>query len=155
MMPVVSLNTYGARRLKNKKEMEGASADAPVAWESKVDKFNKRLRLVRAQCLPKEENLGKVSGKRLEEMKEHAEDWQKKVQYTSLYEFNCKYYVSRNRVCRHAATAAVMVTPGLSGECTNEGHARHEEYARMCVVAFWRMMPTKVRYEYATADEYE
>ncbi len=49
LMPVVSLNTLGSRRMKTAAEMErdGGGEEAAVSWESKVDKFDKRLALVR------------------------------------------------------------------------------------------------------------
>ena len=40
-----------------------------------------------------------------------------------------------------------MVTPLLSGVMANVGHARHEMYARTCVVAYWRCMTTTDRYD--------
>ena len=49
MMPVVSLNTTGARPLKSAFEMKGAGEDEPVHYDSRVEKFNKRLQLVRQQ----------------------------------------------------------------------------------------------------------
>ena len=42
---------------------------------------------------------------------------------------------------------ALRVTPGFSAECAAVGHGLHEAYARRCVIAFWRLMPTIERYE--------
>jgi hypothetical protein len=73
LMPVVSLNTLGARRFKTPGEMVRETGDsALVAWESKVDKFDRRLELVRRQC-----KKDAVKMARLE----------KEVQHLSLYEF--------------------------------------------------------------------
>ena len=49
MMEVVSLNTFGSRRLKTAAEMRKAAPDDPVVWDSRVDKFDKRLALLRKQ----------------------------------------------------------------------------------------------------------
>ena len=48
LMPVVSLNTGGSRPLKSNAAMKDAPDDAPVHYDSKVDKFNKRKQLVLA-----------------------------------------------------------------------------------------------------------
>ena len=51
LMPVVSLNSLGGRRFKTRGEMlRETGDDALVAWESKLDKFDRRLELVRKQC---------------------------------------------------------------------------------------------------------
>ena len=65
----------------------------------------------------------------------------------SLYEFYWKYYVKSNRIHRSNRPMVMMVTPNVSADCANVTHARHEMYARTCVVAYWRMMPTKERHE--------
>ncbi len=43
-----------------------------------------------------------------------------------------------------------MVTPCMSANCAQSMDPRHESYARMCVVAFWRLMPTSERYKLLT-----
>ena len=133
MLPVVSVNTFGARRLKTVEEMKGADAAAPVAWDSKVDKFDKRLALVRAQFARARAGI--------------CEQWEADVRDVSLYEFYYKYNVSRNRLYLSKAAAAIMVTPSISADCANVEHPRHAHWARMCVVAFWRMLATSKRYE--------
>ena len=40
-----------------------------------------------------------------------------------------------------------MVTPSFSADCANVKHDAHERYARCCVVAHWRHMPTRLRHE--------
>ncbi len=40
-----------------------------------------------------------------------------------------------------------MVTPNMSADCANVTHARHELYARTCVVAYWRLMATDKRHK--------
>ena len=51
LLPVISLNTLGTRRLKTNSEMDrdGGGEDVPVSWESKIDKFDKRLLMVSLQ----------------------------------------------------------------------------------------------------------
>eukprot|EP00959_Pyramimonas_sp_CCMP1952_P368280 7714473-Pyramimonas_sp.AAC.1 len=48
-MPVVTLNTTGARALKPASALRDKAEDEPVHWDSKVDKFDKRLEFVRRQ----------------------------------------------------------------------------------------------------------
>ena len=76
MMPVVSLNTAGTRPLKAAKEMRLKGDHEPVHHDSKVDKFNKRLQLVR-----KQRHAG------------HLEVSEAEVRDLSLYEFWWKYTV--------------------------------------------------------------
>lgn len=47
LMPVVSLNTSGARPFKSEAQVRVQGKDEAVHWDSRVDKFNKRLALVR------------------------------------------------------------------------------------------------------------
>ena len=47
MMPVVNLNTSGSRPLKPHWMLKDKGDDEPVHYDSKVDKFNKRLQLVK------------------------------------------------------------------------------------------------------------
>jgi hypothetical protein len=135
LMPVVSLNTLGSRRLKTAAEMErdGGGDDAPVSWESKVDKFDKRLAITRKQ-------FAKDGDAKLAEMEACVRD-------TSLYEFFWKYYVTRCRLVPANQTWALMVTPRMAASCALVSHDRHAAYARVCVVAYWRHMPTKKRYD--------
>ena len=135
LMPVVALNTLGSRRWKTAAEMEsgGGGDDAPVSWDSKVDKFDKRLALVRKQ-------FAKDGPLVLAEM-------EASVRETSLYEFFWKYYVTQKRVVPANQTWALMVTPAMAASTALVSHDRHESYARVCVVAYWRHMPTKKRYD--------
>jgi len=41
----------------------------------------------------------------------------------------------------------VMVTPAFSADCACVLSDRHSDYARSCVIAYWRMMPTAERRE--------
>ena len=47
LMPVISLNTAGAQPFRCYQELKDADGDAVVHYESRVDKFNKRLELLR------------------------------------------------------------------------------------------------------------
>ena len=78
LMPVVSLNTTDARPLKSREVLKDKPADEPVHYDSKVDKFNKRLQLVRKQ---------RASG--VEDVTEEE------LRDLSLYEFWWKYTVEK------------------------------------------------------------
>ena len=56
LMPVVSLNTSGSRPLKSWSVLQSAGPNEPVHYDSRVDKFNKRLQFVRRQCTGEELN---------------------------------------------------------------------------------------------------
>ena len=49
LMPVISLNTAGARPLRCYHELKDADDDAPVHYDSRVVKFDKRFKLVQEQ----------------------------------------------------------------------------------------------------------
>ena len=134
LMPVISLNTLGSRKMKTKAELErdGRGDDAEVSWDSKVDKFDKRLALVRKQ-------FEKNTGEEREEIESLARD-------VSLFEFFWKYYFRGKRMGAANQTWALMVTPSMAASSASIFHERHEPYARGCVVAFWRHMPTFERY---------
>ena len=54
MMDVVSLNTWGTRALKTAQQLaEDPGEDVALTWDSKVDKFDKRLAMVRT-CFRRE-----------------------------------------------------------------------------------------------------
>ena len=74
LMPVVSLNTSGARPLKSWSVLKSAAPSEPVHYDSRVDKFNKRLQFVRRQ----------FSGDELLQ-------WEREIRDVSLYEFYWKY----------------------------------------------------------------
>ena len=135
LMPVISLNTLGSRRMKTAAEMEhqGGGDEAVVSWESKIDKFDKRLALVRKQY----QKAGAAKGAEVEAQ----------IRDVSLYEFYWKHYVKRDRLCAANQTWALMVTPSMAASAAQICNDRHEAYSRMCVVAFWRHMPTTARYE--------
>ena len=128
LMPVISLNTAGARPLKSSFEMKDKGPDEPVHYDSRVDKFNKRLQLVRQQIARGDESVT------VEE-----------IQHVSLYEFWWKYNICRGRLRRSARPVCLMVTPCFSADCANVEHACHESYARSAVIAYWRHMSTAER----------
>jgi len=129
LMPVVSLNTSGARPLKAYSVLKEAPADTPVHYDSRVDKFNKRLQLVRKQIAHGDGSI------------QEAE-----VRDVSLYEFWWKFAVYRGRVKRSTRPVCLMVTPCFSADCANVEHASHESYARAAVIAYWRHMATAKRH---------
>ena len=108
-MDVITLNTNGARAAKTNAQLRDAGEDAPVVWDSKVDKFNKRLELVTKQI---KDGIEDVSAAEL--------------QHLSMYEFWWKYYVDRGRVKRSTRPVCLMVTPSYSADCANVEHACHE-----------------------------
>jgi hypothetical protein len=55
--------------------------------------------------------------------------------------------VTQKRVVPANQTWALMVTPAMAASTALVSHDRHESYARVCVVAYWRHMPTKKRYD--------
>ena len=130
LMPVVSLNTAGSRPLKSAAELRGQGEDAVVHHDSKIDKFNKRLQIVR-----KQRQAGDLSV---------AEE---EVRDVSLFEFWWKFYVDRGRVKRSRGGVCIMVTPSYSADAANVEHAHHEGYARAMVIAHWRHMTTARRRE--------
>ena len=113
LLPTVSLNTYGTRALKPGKVINEQDDDQPINYDSRVDKFDKRLELVRKQ------NKGLKNPVVTEE----------EIRDLSLYEFYWKYYVWRGKVRRWTRPVALVVTPSISADCANVTHARHEMYA--------------------------
>ena len=135
LMPVVSLNTSGSRPLKSKAAMREAGEDEPVHYESRVDKFDKRLELVRRQ-----------------REKGHLDVTEEEIRDVSLFEFYWKYNVYRGLVKRSTRPVCLMVTPCYGADCANVEHPSHESYARGAVIAYWRHMPTVKRREMIDAQ---
>ena len=129
-MPIVSLNTYGTRKLKTARECQEQGEDEPVTHLSKVDLFDDRLAILRKR----------ESTRRVPSIITEAE-----LRDLSLYEFYYKYNVWRGNISVSQRRICLMVTPSFSADCANVAHARHNEYARMCVVAFWRLIATSHR----------
>ena len=123
LMPIVSLNTSGARPLKKREELKTAGDDAPTHYDSRCDKFDKRLEMVKKQ---------RVAG-----YKEVSEE---EIRDVSMYEFYWKYIVYRGRVKPAPSQVCLMVTPSYSADCANVEHHCHNSYARSVVIAFWRHM---------------
>jgi hypothetical protein len=107
----------------------GKGDDEPVHYDSRVDKFNKRLQLVRQQLVDGIQDVTEAE-----------------VQNVSLYEFWWKYTVFRGRVKRATRPVCLMVTPCYSADCANVEHSCHESYARAIVLAHWRHMATLWRH---------
>ena len=133
LMPVVSLNTSGARPLKLQcKELGQAGPETPVHWDSRVDKFNKRLQLVR-----------RGHGKDLQKCEALA----RQTRDVSLFEFYWKYSVFKGKISPGGRSVCIMVTPGYGADVANVEHACHEAYARSAVIAYWRHMATERRHD--------
>ena len=74
--------------------MKRLGDDEPLHYDSKVDKFNKRLQLVTKQI---NDGITDVSVAEL--------------QHLSMYEFWWKYYVERGRVVRSTRSMCLMIMP--------------------------------------------
>ena len=145
LLPVVSLSTSGARALKSAEVLAREAtlenpAERTVAWESKLDKFDKRLALVRGTCDQSRCDADARS------------EWEEAVKHVSTYEFFWKFVIWRNRLRFQGQDVALMVTPAFSADCAHVQHAAHGAWARSCVVAFWRLMSTAERYEMLTKE---
>ena len=125
----VSLNTAGARVLRRRAVIQAGPDDAPVTWDSKIDKFDDRKALV----LDKQAKSGTIT---VDE-----------VRYVSLYEFWWKFRQVQGKLVREtlANQRVLMVTPSFSADCASVLSDRHSDYARTAVIAHWRMMPTDER----------
>ena len=113
----VSLNTSGARVLRPRKLISEAEDDAPVTWDSKLDKFDKRQELLLKQ-------QSKRDPIRVDE-----------VQHTSLYEFWWEFRQVHGQLVRASGSFVLMVTPSYSADCASVLGDRHSDYYRTVVVA--------------------
>ena len=132
LLPVVTLNTSGARALKPRAALKDKPAETPVHYDSKLDKFDKRFEIFSRQFLHKSDELKIV----LESVKD-----------VSLFEFWWKYIFVRGRFEKVKSAPALMVTPSYGADCANVQHSAHAGYAKACVIAYWRLMPTKARHK--------
>jgi hypothetical protein len=134
LLQVDVLNTQGSRVLKSGAYLANLRDGERVVWDSQLDKFDKRLELLRRGW----------QGRRHEDRRTMEE----RIRDVSFYEFHSKYYWRNGRILTRMSSAkALRVTPAFSADSAAVGHALHEAYARRCVVAYWRLMPTKDRYE--------
>ena len=120
--------------MKTRAEMVNDEPGSACVHDSKVDHFDKRLALLRMAFVKHPDDP---------ELKE----LEKQNRCVSMYEFYWKNYVTRNRIKASDRDGCILVTPAYSSDCANVTHPRHEDYARMCVVADWRHMPTAERHE--------
>ena len=132
LLPVVTLNTSGARALKPRFALKDAPPDTPVHYDSKLDKFDQRREIFSRQYSQNPEELRKVL---------------EAVKHVSLYEFWWKFAFYRSRFVKIESTSAIMVTPSYGADCANVQHSAHAGYAKACVIAYWRLMPTKERHD--------
>ena len=106
----VSLNTSGARVLRTGGAVSNVDEDAPLTWDSKLDKFDKRLELLqKAQA----KNSCDID---VSEFKD-----------VSLYEFYFKFGQAFGKLCRWKVPPVLMVTPGFSSDCACVTHERHAQ----------------------------
>ena len=132
LMPVVTLHTGGVRVLKTEEQLAKTGRGGSVVWDSKVDKFDKRLEMLRRK-----------PGRRTDEERRLEEA---RIRDVSLWEFYWKYIFSGSVLRRSATEVALQVLPNFSADCAHIGHAMHEALARKSVVAYWRNMATLDRF---------
>ena len=130
LLPVVSLNTFGTRAVKPAAVVREQGQDEPLTYDSRLDKFDKRLALFRG-CRNRGAGTSLLTELDFRDL--------------SLYEFCYKYYVMGKRMGVSGTPVCLMVTPSFPANCADVTHVRHKDYARMCVVAFWRNMSTRRR----------
>ena len=126
MLEPVTLNTLGSRVMRRDALTE-PSANAPLFYPSKVDKFDQRLELLNGRW--KKSSVGPEELRNL-----------------SFYEFTWKFHESRAALVRSANPRCIRVTPSMSADSASVVHPRHIDYARSMVVAHWRMMTTADRF---------
>ena len=129
LMPVVSMNTTGSRPLKSAKDLKDQPDSTVAHYDSRVDKFNKRLQLVRKQIAKRDFSVSEAE-----------------VRDVSFHEFCWKFKVFKGRVKPSTTPVTLMVTPCFSADCANVAHVQHESYARTAVIAYWRHMSTGDRH---------
>ena len=133
MMNVDTLNTQGVRVFKTAEHLAKTGPGGSVVWESRIDKFDRRLELVRLSWVRR--------------LADDCLELEAAIRDVSLYEFYDKYVFKGRRLVKRPGPVALQVTPGFSADCARVDHELHEAYARKCVLAFWRLMPTRERYE--------
>ena len=143
LLRVDYLNTQGVRAVKSGKHLLDLAPGQPAVWDSKVDKFNKRLQLLR-RARGKPRGLAVVTGGNVAEEETRMDDM---IRDVSLYEFYSKYEFRGQCIFRRVAPIALQVTPGFSADCACVDHGLHEAFAQRCVIAFWRLMPTQRRHK--------
>ena len=111
LLETITLNTTGARAVKTSAQLREAGNDAAMTWDSKVDKFDKRLEI-----------MNHHTAKGRSAMSAMADE----LRHMSLYEFCWKFYVYRGKLCRSVKPVCIMVTPAFSADCANVMHDRHE-----------------------------
>ena len=121
--------------MKSGKALGECGPEDPIVNENPIDRFDNRLQWVRRR------NTGKSADAVRRRKEAEAE-----VRDVSLYEFYDKHRFRNGRLQNMRGQEALMVTPAFSSDSASVEHVRHEAYARMCVVAFWRHMPTARRY---------
>ena len=121
----------GVRALKARSALRAADDDAPITWDSKVDKFDARKDLV----------------ERPKSKRQRSDITVDEVKDTSLYEFYWKFCQMRGRLLRAPSTKVLMVTPSFSADSACVLSDKHNDYARSAVIAYWRLMPTARRLE--------
>ena len=121
--------------MKSGKALGECGPREPIVNENPIDRFDNRLQWVRRRSF----------GKSADAVRRRKEA-EAEVRDVSLYEFYDKHRFKSGRLQNMQGQVGLMVTPAFSSDCASVEHVRHEAYARTCVVAFWRHMPTARRY---------
>ena len=143
LLPVETLNTTGVRVYKSGDALKKAQErGAALTYDSKADKFDKRLSLVREAWRGSHRREDRAAGSAARGALAAAE---RSIRDVSFYEFYSKHYWKRSQVKTRAVLAALQVAPGFSADCAAVDHGLHQAYAKANVLAFWRLMPTRER----------
>ena len=123
LLPVETLNTTGARAYKSGKALESAQEQGlALTWDSKVDKLDKRLGLVRQSWRGQYRREDRAAGGAARDVLVARE---RPIRSLSLYEFYSKYFWKRNQVVKRARPVALQVTPAFSADCAAIDHDLH------------------------------
>ena len=116
-----------------------------MTYDSKADKFDKRLSLVRQawRGSHRREDRKDAGG----EARLALASIENPISDVSFYEFYSKYYWKRSPVKKRAQPVALQIAPNFSADCAEVDHGLHQMYARANVLAFWRLMKTNERFK--------
>ena len=141
LLPVETLNTTGVRVYKSGDALKKAQErGVALTYDSKADKFDKRLSLVREAWRGSHRREDRGAGGAAREALAATE---RSIRDVSFYEFYSKHYWKRNQVKTRAVLAALQVAPAFSADCAAVDHGLHQAYAKASVLAFWRLMPKR------------
>ena len=112
-----------------------------LTWDSRVDKFDKRLAMIRQGW----RGDWRRDERRGENARSAPLSKESIVRHVSMYEFFSKHFFKRCKLMNHERLVALQVLPAFSADCAAIDHDLHQAFARRNVLAFWRLMPTVER----------